>query len=277
MNCPMIYHSVRKKMNRFFIIIFAFISFQVYGQGIPEPMDPPRLVNDFAGLLNDRQEQMLERKLVAFSDTNSTQIAVVIVESLGGYDIVDFSQRLGEKWGVGRGEHDNGVVIVLKPKTPGEKGEVNIESGYGMEPIITDAVAKRIIEREMIPRFRQEDYIGGLDAATDVIISLASGQFSGDEYRQQTEGGSPYGLLVPIIVIVIILLMIRRSRSRYYHAGRGGMPFWASLWMLGSMSGGGRGSWNSFSSGSGSFRGGGSSFGGFGGGSFGGGGASGSW
>ncbi len=249
----------------------------IFSQDLPEK--PDRLVTDKAGLLTDSQVSRLERKLVAFSDTNSTQIAVLVVNDLQGYDIVDYSQRVAQKWGIGQKKYDNGVIIVLKPKTADSKGGVNIDVGYGMEPIIPDITAKRIIDNEMIPHFRNNDYYSGLNAGVDVIMSLAAGQFSADEYQKRTDnGGGGAGIFVPFIVLIIILTMINRGRNRHSTmGGRRGSSIWTAL-LLGSMLGGGhRGSWGNFQSGSGGFGGGGGGFGGFGGGSFGGGGASGSW
>ena len=264
------------KQLKYILIVFVLISGSLYSQDIPEQPQPPRLVNDFVGLLSSQQNNYLERKLVAFNDTNSTQIAVVIVSSLNGYDISDYAQRLAQKWGIGRKKYENGAVIILKPKTANEKGEIDIDVGYGLEPIIPDITAKRIIENEMIPRFRQNDYFGGLDAATDIIIQLAAGHFSADEYQKRTKGGSPVGFLVPIIVMIIVFSMINRKRRGHYSSGSSSLPFWLALGMMSSMGGRHSGSFGNFSSGSGGFGGGGS-FGGFGGGSFGGGGASGSW
>jgi len=261
------------------LLVFVLISGSLLGQDFPEQQQPPRLVNDFANLLSPRQINSLERKLVAFNDTNSTQIAVVIVNSLNGYDISDYAQRLAQNWGIGRKKYDNGVMILLKPKSATQQGEIDIDVGYGLEPVIPDITAGRIIENEMIPHFQQNDYYGGLDAATNIIIELASGQFSADEYQKQTEGGGFIGFLVPIIVMIIIFSMINRSRRGHYTTGgrSSSLPFWMAMGLMGSMGGRQSGSFGNFSSGSGSFGGGGSSFGGFGGGSFGGGGASGSW
>lgn len=268
-----------KYLHILFIVLLLAVS-QLLAQDIPDRPSPPRLVNDLAGLLDQQQANYLERKLVAFNDTNSTQIAILIVNDLLGYDVADYAQRVAQKWGVGQKKYDNGAIIVLKPKMGSERGEVNIDVGYGLEPIIPDITAKRIIENEMIPRFRNDDYFGGLDAATDVMISLAAGQFSADEYKKRTDGGGGLsGFLVPIIILIIVISIVNRNRSNSSTMGgkKSSVPFWTAL-MLGSMMGGSHGgSWGKFNSGSGSFGGGGGGFGGFGGGSFGGGGASGSW
>ncbi|HPS63628.1 MAG TPA: TPM domain-containing protein, partial [Bacteroidales bacterium] len=121
-------------------------------QDIPVRPDPPRLVNDFAGILSQEDASRLEQKLVIFNDSTSTQITIVIVKSLNGYDKNDFAQRLGQLWGVGQKGKNNGAVVLVKPKYPGEKGEASIQTGYGLEGVIPDALAKRIVEVEMIPR-----------------------------------------------------------------------------------------------------------------------------
>ncbi|MCB2221723.1 MAG: TPM domain-containing protein [Bacteroidetes bacterium] len=247
-----------------------------FAQELPDV--PKRLVTDQFGLLSDQQTNQLERKLVAFSDTNSTQIAILITGDLQGYDIVDFSQRVAQKWGIGQQKFDNGAIIVLKPKTSDSKGEVNIDVGYGLEPIIPDIIAKRIIENEMIPHFRNNDYFAGLNAAVDVMISLAAGQFTADEYKGRTQrDGAGAGFVVPFIVLIIIIILINRNKGNNHTIGRrGSSSLWTAI-ILGSMMSSGGGSWGNFRSGSGGFGGGGGGFGGFGGGSFGGGGASGSW
>jgi uncharacterized protein len=273
----LIHNNMKTARFLFLFIVLTNLS-QLRGQDIPEPPNPPRLVNDYVGLFSKQEGNALERKLVDFSDTNSTQITIVIISDLKGYDVVDFSQRLAQKWGVGQKKYNNGAIIVLKPKTAEEKGEINIDVGYGLEPLIPDITAKQIIDNEMIPRFKNNDYYGGVDAAVNTIMSLAAGQFTADQYPKRAGKSSPLGFLVPIIVLIIIISMINRNRGRHYTAGRNSSSLWTAL-MLGSMLGGSsRGSWGNFQSGSGGFGGGGGGgFGGFGGGSFGGGGASGSW
>ena len=168
-------------LKKRFCLLLAIILIGVTGfaQKIPARPVPPRLVNDFADILSDREEYALETKLVNYNDTTSTQICVVTVTSLDGTTSDDFAQKLGEQWGVGT-KDNNGVVILVKPKTADELGDVSIQVGYGMEPYITDATAKRIIEKEMIPAFKENDYYTGIDNAVNVIMDLCSGKFSQD-------------------------------------------------------------------------------------------------
>lgn len=272
-------------MMRKFIYLFVAVLLislpsvlSVHAQDIPDKPVPQRLVNDFAGVLSGQEVNALERKLVAFNDSTSTQIAVVTVSTLDGYDIADYAQRLAEKWGIGQKGRDNGVLVLVKPKTNNSGGEVFIAQGYGLEGAIPDIVAGQVIDNEIIPSFRNDDYYGGLDKATSTLMSLARGEFTAEEYGQKAKGGSKKGNSGIFFIILIIILISIFSRG----GGRGGrnrritsgsdLPIWLLMSMLGS---GGRshgGSWGGFSGG-----GGGGGFGGFGGGSFGGGGARGSW
>ncbi|MCX6233917.1 MAG: TPM domain-containing protein [Bacteroidetes bacterium] len=262
-------------------ILFLLSPGVSHSQDIPKRPQPPRLVNDYTGLLQPGEINALENKLVSFSDSTSNQIAIVIVDSLYGYDPQSLAYQIGEKWGVGQKGFNNGVVVLLKPKKGNTRGDVFIATGYGLEPVIGDAISKRIIENEMIPEFKNNNYYQGLDKATSVLMSLAAKEFSKAKYRKKT-GGYPIGALIPIIIIVIVFLLMRGSSARSsYHVGKSSLPFWATMFMLGSMGQGRQhdGSWDNFTSGGGGFGGfgGGGGFGGFGGGSFGGGGAGGSW
>lgn len=270
-----------KKLSRFIIIsaLLFSVSAAVLSQDIPGRPVPPRLVNDFAGMLRPQEAAYLERKLVAFNDSTSTQIAIVIVRSLDGYAISDYAQRLGENWGIGQKGRDNGILILIKPKTGTGRGEVFIAQGYGLEGAIPDLVADDIVENEILPAFRNGEYLGGLDRATTTLMSLASGEYSADEYNARKGSGSQgdSGIsLFAVIVIVLIIFAIFRGKSggsNSRHLSSGNLPLWILLGMMNSGRGSHGGSWGGFSGGG---RGGGG-FGGFGGGSFGGGGAGGSW
>jgi uncharacterized protein len=268
----------RYKISLIIIVGALLLPVMLPSQDIPSPPDPPRLVNDYAGILSQQEKNYLEQRLVAFDDTTSTQIAVVIVSSLNGLSKEEFADRIGEEWGVGRQGKDNGVVVLIKPKTAREKGEARISVAYGLEDVIPDAVANRIVDNVMIPYFKENQYYKGIEQGTILIMGLSAGKFTADEVRELNPGGNGLRSLVPILVIFIIFYLIFRSRSgRYYTAGGRGSGLLTGL-ILGSMlsRGGGSGSWSDFRSGGGSFGGGGG-FGGFGGGSFGGGGAGGSW
>lgn len=238
--------------------------------GIPEKPVPPRLVNDFANLLSQSDLQNLESKLVAFNDSTSVQIAIVIVPTLDGYDKADYAQQLGQKWGVGGGQFDNGFVVLIKPKTSSESGEAFIATGYGVEKFVPDATTYDIVNNEMIPFFKRNDYYGGLNAATNVIISLVKGEYIADSYGKSNKKGSSAFIVIIIIIVIILLISRNNNNHRTINRSGSGTPLFFP-WLGGGGSGGG------FGGGGGGFGGGGGGFGGFGGGSFGGGGAGGSW
>ena len=263
-------------MRKIIITLLILVGFNalVLAQ-IPDRPVPPRLVNDFAGLLDQSEYNNMESALEQFARQTSTQIVVVTVSDLQGYDPSQYAPELGEKWGIGQKGNDNGLVILVKPKTNDSKGQVFVATGYGLEGVLPDAIVNReIVNNEMIPRFKQNDYYGGLAAGINVIMDITRGEYTALQYQEKVNRGGSAGIPFVVIMFVIIFVLFGRSRRRRFYTGGGSLPFWFAMGM---MSGGHRssGSFGNFSSGGGSFGGGG--FGGFGGGSFGGGGAGGSW
>lgn len=247
------------KLKYCILLIISLLTISVASADIPER--PNRLVSDYANVLNATQLQEMEQRLVALDDSTSNQIVVVTLTDLEGYEIADYATQLGRKWGVGQKEHDNGVVIIVKIKNE-TKGQAFIAPGYGLEGALPDATCKHIVEREMIPKFKENDYCGGINAALDIIIPIVCGEHSYEDYE---DSGFVAGIFVLIMFIVIVVLMVWASKhdggTTYSSGGThtSGPVFWG---------GGGSSSWGGSSGGG---------FGGFGGGSFGGGGAGGSW
>lgn len=252
-----------KRYNLLLVLLLVLIFGTGLNAQLPSPSNPPRLVNDYTGTLSASQINTLEHKLVAYNDSTSTQILVMLVDDLQGYSIEQYATEIGHSWGVGQKDKGNGVVILVKPKKGSERGEVNISTGYGMEQYVTDATGKNIIEKEMIPAFKEGDYYTGIDKAVNVIMALCSGKFTQDEYNDGE--GIPGWLTLLFIIAVIIVFIKFSSGSGQNYSGGGSRTIWIPM---GGGYGGGFG-------GGGGFSGGG--FGGFGGGGFGGGGASGSW
>lgn len=258
-----------KSKNIFLALCLLFTSIAIQAQEFPEPLRPRRIVNDLAGVFTSREANTLEQKLRHFNDTSSTQIAIATVSTLHGYTPNDYAQRLAEKWGVGQKGKDNGILILIKPKTKNEKGRIAIAVGYGLEERVPDAIASRIIRKEIIPAFQQGRYYNGIDRATDVLIQLTGGAFTADEYAN---GGIGAGwIFLPFLTVFLVPLFVRRRHG--YTTGSngtagGGISGFPPIFFGGF--GSGSNNFGSFSSGSGSF-------GGFGGGDFGGGGADGSW
>jgi uncharacterized protein len=263
-------------MKRFlFIIFFLVLVFAGIAQTIPERPSPPRLVNDYTNTLTQDQQYSLERKLVAYDDSTSNQVVVVIVATTNDYDPVDYATKLGRAWGVGNKKNNNGVVLLVVRNDR----KVFIAPGYGLEGALPDITCKAIIDNEIIPNFRQEDFYRGLDLGTNAIIKAAAGEYKAPEgYRRQKGNGGGGSIFGIVIIIFIILMLVGRGGGRgggggmFSRRGYGGFAEGAILGSL--LGGGGRGGggW-----GGGGDSGGGGGFGGFGGGSFGGGGSGGSW
>ncbi len=269
--------KIRTALLLLFVALFFSLTSKAQDE-FPARPEPPQLVNDFAGVLSAEQKGSLENKLVNFYQKTSTQIAIVTVKSLSGYDKADYAFRLSEKWGIGQKGKNNGILILVKPKLANEKGEVFVAVGYGLEAVVPDAVARQaIVGTELLPAFKQNDYFTGLDRSTDVLISLTSGEFTADQYVKATKKGGKGGIggFAFILIILVLVFLFKRGSGNNSH-GIGSTRGLLGGMLLGSMLGGNHGgSWGNFSGGGGSSGGGG--FGGFGGGSFGGGGAGGSW
>lgn len=236
---------------------------------------PPKsgtLVTDYTNTLSPDDKQRLENKLVAFNDSTSTQIAVVIMKSVGEYDINEYGQKLGRTWGIGEKGKNNGVLLLIALSDH----KVSIQTGYGSEGAVTDAATHQIIQNDIVPRFKQQDYYGGINTATDDLMKLMKGEYKADSRPHHRSKGGSGGIFTLFFIVLFILIIIFRGGGGGGHVigGRGISPFWWFLGgtMLGRGSGGG--GWGGFSGGGDS---GGGGFGGFGGGDFGGGGSSGSW
>lgn len=256
-----------------FTILFLIPVIAGLTQNIPQRPSPARLVNDFTNTLTEDQKASLEQKLVAYDDSTSNQIAVVIVATTNDYAPVDYATKLGRAWGVGNKKTNNGVVILIAK----DDHQIFIAPGYGLEGALPDITCKSIIDNEIRPNFRAEDYYRGLDLGTTAIVKAAAGEYKapagyGSSKGKPKGGGSLFGI---IIIIIIVLMLMGRGGGGGMFSRRGYGGFTSGA-ILGSMLGGGRGGgWGGDSGSSGGSGGGG--FGGFGGGSFGGGGSGGSW
>lgn len=253
---------------------------------VPARPSPPRLVNDLAGIFTPVQQRLLEQELRRFDDSTSNQIAVVTLPSLDGYAPADMAYEIGKQWGVGQEEDDNGIVVLIKPKTDEESGEVFIAPGYGLEAVIPDAVCKRIIEEEMLPYFRDGQYFMGTKVAVGVLQCLAKGEISKDRYEESFDYVALIIAVSIFVLFLVLAILALRSGSGNDDGYSGGsddsddndrwrrMFTFLALWTLFNNSNSSHsGSWGGFSNDDNDFGG----YGGFGGGSFGGGGAGGSW
>jgi uncharacterized protein len=248
------------------LFTFSFAEAQIEKE-LPARPAPARLVVDYTNTLAPDQKEALENKLVSFDDSTSTQIAIVIIESTGIYEISDYAVALGRAWGIGNKETNNGILLLVAKNDR----KMWIATGYGLEGALPDATAKDIIESEIKPNFKENDFYRGLDQGTDAIIAATKGEYTAPEhYRNRNKDGEGIPAIVIIIIVFIIISIIKRGGGGGHYNRRGYRNSGSSaLWWLaaGSGFGGGHSSGGSSSGG----------FGGFGGGSFGGGGSGGSW
>jgi uncharacterized protein len=221
-------------------------------------------VVDNANLISPAMRVSLTQKLAALETRTGRQLVVVTLPSLGGYEIADYGYQLGRHWGIGQKGKNNGVLFIVAPN----ERKVRIEVGYGLEPILTDALSSVIIQSRVIPKFRDGDFEGGIVAGTDGIIEQlmldapAAKARVAEAERQQSDQGGGFNPIVLIFIGFFLFSIFGRMFGRR-GSGLGALPFIF-------LGGGDRGGWG------GGFGGGGGGFGG-GGGSFGGGGSSGSW
>jgi uncharacterized protein len=240
-------------------------------------------VVDQAGLLTPAQVVDLSSKSEALEARTGRQFVVATVNSLEGRTIEDYGYRLGRAWGIGNEQKDDGVILLVAPK----EHKVRIETGYGARVFLTDAVSSVIIRESIVPRFKANDFGGGISAGADQIISMMelpaaeaakrAQEIGAAEAHRQDGRVNPFPVLFIIIIFFVIISSIASRAGGRRYRRRGGISPWVILWGLDAISRGGRGGGGGWGGGGGSWGGGGG--GGFsgGGGSFGGGGASGGW
>jgi uncharacterized protein len=266
-------HPASRLLHVVLICLLAELSLVCHAGAEPSfPALTGRVV-DQAQILDAAARMRIEGKLEQLESKTGSQLVVVTLRSLQGYDISDYGYRLGRSWGIGQKGKNNGAILLVAPN----ERRVRIEVGYGLEGTITDAVSRLIIENAILPRFRTGDFAGGIERGVDDLVLLLSGNEE-DFKRRAAEQERPSGTngavsfaFVILLLVIFFVLFVRRPRRQGY-AGRQVPPIWiptgGSRYRGGWPGGGG---WSSGGSGG--------SGGGFsgGGGSFGGGGASGSW
>src|SRR5688572_24689245 len=192
-------------MKIFFSFILSFLGLGVFAQeNMPKRPSPPRLVNDFTNTLTPAQVQDLENKLVAYDDTTSSQIAIVLINSLEGYDIAEYGLKLGRDWGIGGKEFSNGILLLVAV----DDRKVRIEVGYGLEGAVPDITSKHIIEESITPNFKQGNYYRGLDQGTDDIIRAAAGEYKAPASYGKKKGKTGFGVILAMIILFIFLGMM---------------------------------------------------------------------
>ncbi|WP_420579821.1 TPM domain-containing protein [Reichenbachiella sp.] len=292
--------KIKNTPTLFVFICFIFLSNITIAQDYVAIPENKQRITDLTQTISGNDLEYLEDKLRRFEETKGSQIAVLILTSTKPEEIEQFSIRVAEKWEIGRGGIDDGVLMIV---AMGDR-KIRIDVGYGLEGAIPDIYAKRIIENIITPEFRHSQFASGINKGVDAIMDLINGEdlpaVTKKNYRPQGSAKNfSIGLIVfGLIILSVIKAMIKKSSMKFIVALviavllawimanviMGIFSFIVSLFVLFSNSTGGRGGGGYYGGGyyggsGGGFSSGGGGFGGFsgGGGGFGGGGASGGW
>ena len=222
------------------IIVFIF-SLTTFAQ--PEIPKLQYRASDFTNTLTQSELNNLNLRLKSYEDSTSNQFVSLMIPTLNNYPLEDYSYEVAEKNGIGTKENSNGVLFLVVK----DDRKMRIEVGYGLEPVLTDALSSSIIRNEIAPYFRDNQYYSGIISGIDAIIAAIGGEYK-SEYKEKSRGLNALEIIILLLIVFIILSIIPKSRK----IGRsGGYIYRGGSWGNGGFSGGG--------------------------GSFGGGGASGSW
>lgn len=279
------------KKNNFYSILYVFLTFVLLmivnsslNSLIAKVLLPERPASDklvfnlssqYPNFLSTQEQNALNLKLSNFARETSNQIVILVIDSFSGMEVNDFATQLFNKWGIGQNDKNNGLLLLVKPTLEEGGRKIYISVGYGLESAVPDLMAKRVIDEIISPSFKAANFYAGLDKSTDILMSLAVGEF--DEKVLVNDRAKGNALLWVIFIPFLFMFFsemflsrtgesvgiskkgLRRRYDAYY------LPFF-----LGSPY-----SYHGRSSGFGGSSGGG--FGGFGAGMSGGGGAGGSW
>lgn len=272
----MILHKMNNSILLKLLVCFLVTQFSFAQYEIPKVPELQTSVYDYANLLSATEKAQLEEKLIKYSDSTTTQIVVVIIESLKGEDVSALATKWGQTWGIGGTAKDDNGVIILLAKT---ERKIAINPGYGLEDRLTAGIGGEIIRNIIIPEFKAGSYYNGLDKGADAIFDVFKGKYKGE--RKKTKKGDGFPILPIIIIVIVIIVIIAKNKKDGGNSGNSGNsggfgPSLLDVIILSSLGRGGGGGFGGGSSGGGGFGGGGFG-GGFGGGGFSGGGSSGSW
>ncbi len=185
------------------VAVFAYVN----------PGSPTGFVNDFAGVLSAEQKQQLEQKLSGFEKSTGNEISIAVIKNLGGDTVENFAVELFKDWKIGKKDKDNGALILVAI----DDREMRIEVGYGLEGVLTDAQSSWIINNEMVPAFRDNDFYGGLNTATDKIISAIGGEVISEDKPAAPK--VDYFNILAFVIFVFVWLGSILGRSKSWWAG----------------------------------------------------------
>jgi uncharacterized protein len=254
-------HLVKRGASALVVWVTLLVAQPADAQRLNFPELSGRVVDD-ANILDSSARNSLDGKLRALEEKTGNQLVVATLPSLQGTSIEDYGYQLGRHWGIGQKGKNNGALLIVAPN----ERKVRIEVGYGLEGSLTDAVTRLIIENSILPRFRANDFAGGISRGTDDIIAVLSGQ--AEDYKQRAakrpdkaSGELSLGMILLLVLIAFLVIrsVSRRSSRQQRRRGLWGAAAGPILFPGGSSWGSGGSSGGGFSGGGGSFGGGGSS------------------
>jgi uncharacterized protein len=242
-----------KRFILFTIALLLVISLNKSAFALEVPPKPLGRVSDYTGTLSNSEISELEQILAQFEQETTNQIAVVLMRSLEGDNLEDYSIRLAEQWKIGQEGKDNGVILLIVK----QDRKIRIEVGYGLEGTLPDSLAGDIIRQAIAPKFRQGRFYEGIQAGVSAIIASTKGEYRPGKRRKPRVG--LLGWFWPLLLFFLLASGITRMfhRRRYYSRRHGGLFIGGPFWWGGGFGGGGFG--GGFSGGGGGFGGGGAS------------------
>ena len=180
-------------MKKVKLLILAALAVMMSATGFAADADFPArpdtaiFVNDFAGVL--RQSKVIDDSLRAFSKRTTNQIMVITVKDLGDYEPKMYAAELGDRWGIGQAKLDNGLILLIKPKTRDSKGQFALCPGRGLGGALPDVTCKRIVDGKAIPALKKGDYDAAVWAVLKAVMPICAGEISGDEATKKSSGG----------------------------------------------------------------------------------------
>lgn len=180
------------------LVLFLTAGFSAWAYS--NPGKPAGFVNDYAGMLNSQQISDLNAKLTQFSKDSSNEVSVVMIKSLDGDTIENYSNKLFTDWKIGKDKKDNGVLLLISLADH----KMRIEPGYGLEGALPDATCNQIITNTMRPAFQANDYYGGINRAVDQIISATKGEYQADSSSATSQSSGKSNINIDTIVGIII-------------------------------------------------------------------------
>lgn len=190
-----------------FLLLLNTFAFSFAKDAIPDAPNPPRLVNDFVGVFSEQQKETMESRLVAFNDSTSNVICIVIVDDLGDYTASEFAYEIGDRWGVQNKSDNNGLVILIKTRN-NTGGDVFIATGYALEGVLPDAYVKRIINNTMIPFLKDERYYEAVTAALDEVMPVIAGEISAPRGQQASDEEDGIASVITLVIFLCLGVFI---------------------------------------------------------------------